>query len=84
MTAVNVKVRITVDPAGRVLVWEREQSLPSDLSPHDAENLSGAWHKRPGCRTYILDVDVPVPPLDAPRARVVTNFDGTPKVDEGP
>lgn len=87
MTAVNVKVRITVDPAGRVLVWESEQSLPSDRIPDpdypsQTRDVSGAWHRQPGCVTYWMNIDVPVPTLAEPRATVVREFDGSPVVNE--
>lgn len=77
MSAINVKIRVTVDPAGRVLVWENERVLPSDriVVADDTgsyeQDISGRWNSNPGCVTYVLDVMLPTPALPAPSARVV-------------
>lgn len=77
MTAISIMVRITVDPVGRVLVWENERTLPSDkITTNDGtgeytQDVAGPWHANVGCVDYVLEVIVPTPPLPEPRVRVV-------------
>lgn len=81
MSATNIKVKVTVDPAGRVLVWEHERQLPSDYittsdGPMDVSPRT-PWYAEGGCAHYILDVTLPIPALPAPTVRVLAGDDFT-------
>ena len=78
MTATHVTVRITVDPAGRVLVHECERTLPSDKVAVDnfETDQSGCWQRAKGCVTYFVSVTLPTPELESPECHIVTGFGG--------
>lgn len=80
MSATHVTVKITVDPAGRVLVHECERTLASDKVNIGGEerDLSGHWQGGDGCVTYYVNVMLPTPSLEAPTADIAVGFRGKP------
>lgn len=65
--AILVRVRIIVDPAGRVLVHELERLAPNE--PDDRR--PPYWYQRAECVTHELDVMLPCPTITTPQLTYV-------------
>lgn len=51
---------------------EVERTLPTDRI--DDLDISGNWYRREGCKTYRVEIVVPVPELRAPIAREALTY----------
>lgn len=73
MTGIHVRLNVTVDPCGRVIVGETERLLPGETHwtapcERDASGryLRG-WYDMPGCVTHTVDLVVPCPLITTPQ-----------------
>lgn len=74
--AISCRVRITVDPCGRYIVWENEQILPLEVDSVTSKDRPRApigWHKSDACRTYEFEVQVPAPHITTPLITCMTS-----------
>lgn len=67
MTCIPVRVRVTIDPCGRILVLENEQLVGLESHAHDAPvRPPHGWHRSAACVTHTFELQIPVPQVTTP------------------
>jgi hypothetical protein len=73
-SAIPIRIRIIVDPCGRVLVHEVEKLAPGEGRSFDSKtgrmvgiDPPDSWYRRAHCVTHTIDIEVPAPTMTTPQ-----------------